>query len=266
MKQDLDACREAGMVDHVLKPIDRAALLGTLRKWLPASAEARGPTTPEAAGAAPAGEDAPVELPRLPGIDVADALRRLGLPLDSLVGILRRFGPSLAATLRELRDAVAAADAPATRRVAHALAGAAGNLGAGPLREAAKALELAARDGEVARFAGLLQAVEAEATAVAGAIASLGEPVSPAAAPATAGETASPETVRVLLERLRAALDESDPAMASGALGELRALALPPDPEGRLGLVAARLEAYAFDEAIPVVDEWIAGLPRPSRP
>ena len=36
MKADLDACLAAGMNDHVTKPIDRKALVATLRRWLPA--------------------------------------------------------------------------------------------------------------------------------------------------------------------------------------------------------------------------------------
>ncbi len=39
MKHELDACLAAGMNDHVIKPIDRAALLATLTRWLPASPE-----------------------------------------------------------------------------------------------------------------------------------------------------------------------------------------------------------------------------------
>ena len=35
MKADLDACLAAGMNDYVIKPIDRQALLQTLRRWLP---------------------------------------------------------------------------------------------------------------------------------------------------------------------------------------------------------------------------------------
>src|SRR6187200_3520813 len=35
MKADLDACLAAGMDDHVTKPIERKALLDTLRRWLP---------------------------------------------------------------------------------------------------------------------------------------------------------------------------------------------------------------------------------------
>ena len=36
MKADLDACLAAGMNDHITKPIERKALLQTLRRWLPA--------------------------------------------------------------------------------------------------------------------------------------------------------------------------------------------------------------------------------------
>ncbi len=36
LKADLDACLAAGMNDHVIKPIDRKALVATLRRWLPA--------------------------------------------------------------------------------------------------------------------------------------------------------------------------------------------------------------------------------------
>ena len=35
MKADIDACLAAGMNDHVTKPIDRKALVATLRRWLP---------------------------------------------------------------------------------------------------------------------------------------------------------------------------------------------------------------------------------------
>ena len=42
MKADLDACLAAGMNDHVTKPIDRKALVATLRRWLPRAAAAAG--------------------------------------------------------------------------------------------------------------------------------------------------------------------------------------------------------------------------------
>jgi DNA-binding response OmpR family regulator len=39
MKADLDACLAAGMDDQITKPIERKALLQTLRRWLPAPQE-----------------------------------------------------------------------------------------------------------------------------------------------------------------------------------------------------------------------------------
>ena len=44
MKSDLDACLDAGMNDHITKPIERKALLQTLRRWLPARQEHRADT------------------------------------------------------------------------------------------------------------------------------------------------------------------------------------------------------------------------------
>ncbi|MGH9335768.1 MAG: response regulator, partial [Vicinamibacteria bacterium] len=163
MKHDLDACLAAGMNDYVTKPIDRRLLAEALRRWLPRSARV---------------ESAPVEreepggaIPALPGIDVPGALRRLGLPWESLRAMLLRFAGERR-TLEALRAAVAASDTAAAARHAHTLAGAAGNLGADLLREAAKTLETAARDGS-SDPRNLLPVVEERAAVVFSSIDSL---------------------------------------------------------------------------------------------
>ncbi len=140
-KQELDACLEAGMNDHITKPVDRTAMLETLRRWLPRTAPGE--------SAAPPPAPVPIESapPVLEGINVADALKRLGLGFDSLRKMLIRFADGQVQTLDDLRAAVAAGDIKAAARQAHAIAGAAGNLGADDLRAAAKALEQAGRDG-----------------------------------------------------------------------------------------------------------------------
>jgi two-component system sensor histidine kinase/response regulator len=150
MKQDLDACLEAGMNDYVTKPIERAVLARTLQKWIPSAASAI--AEPQSAAILPVRSD-------LPGIDVEGTIRRLGVPFESLRGMLLRFADGERPTLEALRGAVAAGDAVAASRHAHAIAGAAGNLGAGPLRDAAKALETAGRAND-AGLSDLLQVVE----------------------------------------------------------------------------------------------------------
>jgi two-component system sensor histidine kinase/response regulator len=135
MKADLDACLAAGMNGYVTKPIDRAALVTTLRRWLPSRTAATKIDLP--------GDHATA----LDGIDVSGALRRLSIDRDRLEAMLVRFADGQRSLLDALRTAVAARDNATAARHAHAIAGASGNLGANALGSAAKALERAGRDG-----------------------------------------------------------------------------------------------------------------------
>ena len=142
MKADLDACLDAGMNDHITKPIERKALLQTLRRWLPARQK------PAASVASPAPAASGADGVRsLEGINVEGSLERLGLDFATFRRMLLRFADGQGAVLDALRAAVAAGDSDAAARHAHALAGASGNLGAEGLRAAAKALERAGREG-----------------------------------------------------------------------------------------------------------------------
>jgi CheY-like chemotaxis protein/HPt (histidine-containing phosphotransfer) domain-containing protein len=239
MKADLDACLDAGMNDHVTKPIDRKALLQTLRRWLPARVPSSSDTStsPTAQGT--------TDVPVLDGIDVAGSLDRLGLEFESFRRMLIRFADIKDATFDPLRTAVAAGDRAAVARHAHTIAGASGNLGANPLRAAAKALERAGRDGE-ADLAALYQDLEARAAVVFRSIDTLRG--------ATTRGGPSPESLfvpaaaRGPLTRLQAALGDFDLSAATTALAELESVDLP-----RAANVLSRLrqhvDGYEYDEA-----------------
>ncbi|HYR27033.1 MAG TPA: response regulator, partial [Thermoanaerobaculia bacterium] len=118
MKTDLDACLAAGMNDHITKPIERRALLHTLRRWLPqrqrpAENVDPGATRSESAGSRdPAGAGV-LASPNLEGIDVAGSLKRLGLEFESFQRLLVRFADGQGATLDALGAAVATGDSAA---------------------------------------------------------------------------------------------------------------------------------------------------------
>jgi two-component system sensor histidine kinase/response regulator len=255
MKVDLDACLAAGMNDHITKPVDHRALLTTLRRWLPRRATAE----PGAAAATETTPDVPPALstslaevssaepaPALDGIDVSGTLRRLEIDRASLERILLRFAEGQRETLEALRSAVIAGDGEAAARQAHAIAGAAGNLGADALRDAAKTVEHAAREGQP-DLAKLLTIVEDRAAVVFRSIESLRP--SPHRDPDLTVSPFDPTAAGEALNHLTVALDNHDVSSASGALAELAISHLPPWAVDDLDRLRGCVDGYQYGEA-----------------
>jgi signal transduction histidine kinase/CheY-like chemotaxis protein/HPt (histidine-containing phosphotransfer) domain-containing protein len=236
MKADLDACLEAGMNDHVTKPIDRKALVATLRRWLPVAS-----STPQA--------DA------LDGIDVSGALARLGIDRATFDRILMRFGDGQGATLAALRAAVDAGDGATAAEHAHALAGAAGTLGADGLRTAAKALEHAGRNGQT-ELSGLLAAVEERAAVVLRSIDALR--VAPDRIVDEPAGPFDPTVAGAALEQLRTALDDYDLSSVTGALAVLGTSSFPKWATDDLARLRDCVDGYEYDEARGIASRLLA--------
>ena len=237
------------MNDHITKPIDRKALLQTLRRWLPAMQKVppdsdRGPAK-TAAAVSPEPAAAVVDgSPRLEGIDVAGSLARLGLEFETFRRMLVRFASSQGATVEALRAAVTSGDSAAAARHAHAIAGAAGNLGAEGLHAAAKALERAGR-ADNRDLADLLADLEANAAVVFRSVDTLRVPVAPVVT-----ETGHmPASARAALERLQAALGDFDLSAANHALADLDGLAIEGNAAGHLVRLRNHVDSYEYDEA-----------------
>ena len=98
-----------------------------------------------AGDAARLSEEGPLDLKAL---EVIRGLQREGQPdlLDKVIGLYLRDAPGL---LAAMRDAALKGDAEALRRAAHSLKSSSANVGAVRLCDACKALELAARAGEL---------------------------------------------------------------------------------------------------------------------
>jgi signal transduction histidine kinase/DNA-binding response OmpR family regulator/HPt (histidine-containing phosphotransfer) domain-containing protein len=260
MKSDLDACLAAGMNDHVTKPIDRKALVATLRRWLPRhapapAADATGAAAePAKAAAIPDRPVTPGAAADLEGIDVSGTLDRLGVDRATLERMLIRFADGQGKTLDALRDAVAANDSAVAARHAHAIAGAAGNLGAEALRAAAKNLELAGQQGGT-DLAPLLDIVNDRAAVVLRSIATL-RPAggAPAAAPARAFDR---DVAAAALERLSAALQVFDLSSVTGALGDLGSSGLPVWAAADLDRLRHCVDGYEYDEARAVASRLL---------
>ncbi|MGF7174402.1 response regulator [Azospirillum doebereinerae] len=142
---DRARCLEAGMNDHVAKPIDRAQLLDTVARWL---RPADGPAGVSAASSAP---DAAVVEDGVLDREVLPQLER-DLGADLLAEVLRQFVDE---TLERVARIAGQADLAALTREAHTLKSTAGTFGAQALCVAARALEMACRDGAAAEVEAL---------------------------------------------------------------------------------------------------------------
>jgi CheY-like chemotaxis protein/HPt (histidine-containing phosphotransfer) domain-containing protein len=155
MSGDRDRCIEAGMDEYVSKPIEASALIAALgRVTAPPGADSRTPApaapAPAApgAGAAPAAGTADHAAACFP-YDRAAALERAAGDAELLAQIIEIYLQETPALLEQLGAFLDAGDAQQAFRSAHTIKGSSANLSAGEVTEAARAVELAARQGDL---------------------------------------------------------------------------------------------------------------------
>ncbi|MEH0018717.1 MAG: response regulator [Desulfobacter sp.] len=156
MAGDREKCLDAGMNDHVPKPIEPGVLFETLAKWLPET----GAPSPGKPGSPETSDE--VKLPdHLDGIDLETGLRRTG---DNPAFYYRLLGDFLTGHGDDddlIRSAFDQQDTDLAIRLVHTLKGVAGGIGATPLYEAARTLELSIKD-KSDEVSVLMQEVEKE--------------------------------------------------------------------------------------------------------
>ena len=145
MASDRELCLEAGMNDHIAKPIDPDQLFSVLLRWIRRpEGDARAAPAHAASARHAASRASEPEL-AIPAIDIRAGLKRTGGNRQRYEALLRKFAEQQAETVDAMRAALSIGDAATAERAAHSLKGAAGTLGAVSLSEAAASAESAVR-------------------------------------------------------------------------------------------------------------------------
>jgi len=165
MAGDRERCLASGMDDYISKPLDRAALVLLLRRWLQASErlpsnEAASTPTPVTETIVADTEPAPsTAQSALDANIVQDLLDTMGDEFGDLVRVYLEDAPE---RLRELDAAAADNDASAQVSPAHTLKSSSANIGAVGLSDYARHIEHAARTGVVTPPADLTRGIRGE--------------------------------------------------------------------------------------------------------
>ncbi len=262
--EDRRRCIEAGMDDHLAKPVDPERLSRCLARWLPERPHARStscPTVhPEAA------------MPDLPGFDVHGAWTRMGRDTAMYLRALRLFldhhadDNALALALDEEDSPLQKAR---RRRFAHALAGAAGTLGAIELQHRARSAERLDDTADLATRLGILADLEAELRRCLSVIASALAPRTQAAPtspspPEYPPQATPPELAQALVDLL-SLLEAHDTAVLERFQGLRCALEKSAGPLA-CSTVERHLHSFDFDAARAALAPLLNTRPTPSAP
>ena len=132
LPEERQMIRDAGMVDHVFKPIDPAEVYRVLNRWL-----TPGTVVPLPPKAVPAGND----LPALRDIDVEGGLGRFLGDRDEYLGALVRVRREYGQAMTTLRSHLDRGELAEARMLVHSLRGMCSNLGAVRVAETTLNLE-----------------------------------------------------------------------------------------------------------------------------
>jgi len=211
MAGDREKSLAAGMNDHVTKPIDPEVLFRTLEQYVRKEAAQAAAPAAAAVTSQPGPPEEAEPLPLLDGIDTAQGIKRLMGNQRVYVNILRKFGQDFEHAAETLKNLAAAEKEKEAAILAHSIKGAAGNIGAAELQEAAAALEAWFKeDGRglpEAAFQNFLQALSRVLAALT-ALKPAGEPET--AAGAAQAVPLPAELAREIGQRLREALEAGD--------------------------------------------------------
>ncbi|MBF0192002.1 MAG: response regulator [Magnetococcales bacterium] len=281
MAGDREKCMDAGMNDHISKPIHPPTMFATIARHvaprapllvtLPPSHHSAFPAVSPVSSVSPPqpeeGMTAPEEsLPPLPpqvdGIDVTAGLKNLNGNLKLYRKIAGDVHDRFGDVAQKLDHALHLRAHPEARRLIHTFKGVAGTLGAHELQRLSGEIEHALMDGEAERLPELLSVWRLEVERVMDALGRLVPPVVREVAPVVrvgGGEALDKERARGIFGPLAVLIDEGDSDAQVLAL-QARGLLEGSESSGDLERLIGQIDDYEFEMAKATLKELIVAL------
>ncbi|AMK77900.1 MULTISPECIES: PAS domain S-box protein [Methylomonas] len=248
-EEDRRNCLNAGMSDHIPKPVNPEVLYELILRWMPPLPEAGKPVV----NATLSGEQRDnadllhERLAAIPGLDLKAGLYNVQNKLPFYLRQLRHFAERHAGEADNIRQLLDVGDLEAAQRAAHSLKSSAATLGITRIRQTAEGMEMSLKQGEADALAlPLKQLTEQLASFVAEIRDAL-----PSFPPLQQNPqpTYSEDTLRAVVEGLRILLEEGN-IQSQVYLQNHRSQLL--QALGREGVASLtrHVEGFAFDHAL----------------
>jgi CheY-like chemotaxis protein len=244
MAEERQKCADAGMQDHITKPIDPDTLYRTLAAWCKTNAASRNDTPMQV------GNKQDVEpIPHVEGLDTSAGMKRVAGNRELYLKLLRQFVEGHASTVESIRASLGSGDRKTAERIAHTANGVSGNIGARAVQALAAELELAVAAGNETEA--LIERFANELAAMLGRLQSaLGTMWTEAAVPARAMDTSE---LKLLLERLARMLAVRDGEALELFLDE--EAVLKPALGAGFSAIEEAVKNFDFDEALAMLKD-----------
>ena len=246
MAGDKDKAIEAGMNDHVAKPIDVKQLFSALAQHV----------TPKNSGASQEISNKPnkeeFDIPDLPGFDVQTGINRLQGNKKLYLSLLKKFKQSQHNFIEQFNEAKQSDDEQAATRCAHTLKGVAGNVGATSIQDVAYELEEACKNNmEENVINGILDKLSTQLQSAMDSLGQLEE---------NDNETSSPPMdAQLLKEKMNSlqSLLEDDDTEAGDLVDEILNTSLEPDVRKEFTRLADAISSYEFEDGLEILHSLI---------
>jgi len=267
MAGDRQKCLDAGMNDYISKPINHDELFAILKKNILLGSQSsykNGNVETHCRASLPVPIPDTV-IAALPGMDVAEGLKRLGGSRSLYADILTDFCRTRERFISEVLELIEKKEFELAGTKAHALKGASGNVSATAIYNAAKRLELLCEMHSTDEIKDIAAEIRSAFEQLEKNIPLLADSTSESkaipAADVPAGASLALAPLPDLIEKLRGSLREADPITAESRYNALSAALEGFDFKADMEILLQKINDYSFDEA----DSLLNGIEKKCR-
>lgn len=254
MVQDRDRCMQAGMNDHISKPIEPDKLFSILLKWMPD----RKIKIKEIQKSSIKLLENELKI-RIPGLDIESGLRRVLGKEKSYINLLRKYAMGQKDTFEQIEKMLSEDEWHSAQRLAHTLKGLSGSIGAIEIQEKAFILEKAIEKHE--SFDVLNPIIKETSIMLEKMIRCLKNALPDEdVIPKVIGAVSSCEELLEVLEKLKPFVQALKPKKCAEVMEEHKDLVWPENLQSRAADLEKFVSKYKFKEALQVLEQLIISV------